>query len=424
MNIKMKLIFPAVFAAAMFALSSANAVTADATMPGATATNSIAADVVTNSAATDTNANANPLAAMASLFGDPVIAKGNGFEIKQSQLEEVITALKARAAAQGQTIPPEQLMQYQIITLNDLIGTQLLLQKATDADKAEGEKKAGEQIAAFVKQSGSQETFDRELKASGTTVDELRSKATQHFTAALALTRELGVTVADSDAKDFYNAHPSDFEQPETVHVRHILLLTEDPTTRAPLPDDQVKAKRKQIDDILKRARAGEDFAALVKQYSEDPGSKDSGGDYTFARASADPAHAMDPAFEAASFSLVTNQISDVVTTAYGYHIVQLLEKTPAKTMALTDKVPLTDMTVADKIKDYLTQQKTEELAPAFLEKLKKGANVEILDADLKAAAAEIEAEAAAMATNVPAAQFDGGAGSPTIADTNAPPNK
>jgi parvulin-like peptidyl-prolyl isomerase len=392
MKIKMKLLFSTVFGAALLTLSSANAVTADAVMPTASATNSAAPDT-----------NANPVASMASLFGDPIIAKGNGFQIKQSELDEVMSGIKSAAAAQGQSIPPEQLVAYEAKMLDRLVQIQLLLQKATDADKSAGKKDADTKLAALLERAGSQEIFERQLKAVGITDDELRAKITQEATATAVLTRELAAApVSDSEVKDFYSAHPSDFEQPETVHVRHILLLTEDPATRAPLSDDQVKAKRKQIDDILKRARTGEDFAALVKQYSEDPGSKDSGGDYTFARASADPAHAMDPAFEAASFSLETNQISDVVTTAYGYHIIQLLEKTPAKTMTLNDKVPLTDMTVAEKIKDYLTQQKTGELAPAFLEKLKKGANVEILDADLKAAAAEMEAEAAAMSTNAP----------------------
>jgi parvulin-like peptidyl-prolyl isomerase len=190
------------------------------------------------------------------------------------------------------------------------------------------------------------------------------------------------------------------------VHVRHILLMTMDPATRAPLPDDQVKEKRQQIDDLLKRARAGEDFAKLATQYSEDPGSKDNGGELPpFAHASVDPSHAMVPEFEAAAFSLETNQISDVVTTSYGYHIIKLLDKTPARKMVLTDKVPSSDTTIADKIKDYLTQQKTDALAPSYLDKLKQDADVEILDADLKAAAAAAEAEAAAMAaaTNAPA---------------------
>ncbi|HUZ06476.1 MAG TPA: hypothetical protein VMV89_03215, partial [Candidatus Paceibacterota bacterium] len=117
----MKWIFSAALAAALFALPRANAVTPDGMMPAATATNTSTADAAASSAATDTNA--NPLAAMNALFGDPVIAKGNGFEVKQSELDEVMTSVKARAAAQGQTIPPEQLMQYQAMVLNQLIGT-------------------------------------------------------------------------------------------------------------------------------------------------------------------------------------------------------------------------------------------------------------------------------------------------------------
>jgi parvulin-like peptidyl-prolyl isomerase len=421
MKNKMKLVFSAVFAVAMFTLSRANAVTADATMLAATATNSIAVSATTSSAATDTNN--NPIATMASLFPDLVIAKGNGFEIKQSELDEVMTGIKSSAAAQGQTIPPEQLVGYEVQMLNRLIQIQILLQKATDEDKAAGKAKADTQLAALLERAGSQEVFERQLKAVGITPDELRAKVTQEATATATLTRELGVSTADdSTVKDFYTAHPEDFEQPEMVHVRHILLLTMDSDTRAPLPDNQIKAKRAQIDDILKRARAGEDFATLARQYSEDPGSKDDGGELPPFGHNGQ----MVPEFEAAAFALETNQISDVVTTSYGYHIIKLLDKTPSTTLKLTDKVPSSDMTVADKIKDYLTQQKTDELAPAFLDKLKKDANVEILDADLKAAAASAEAEAAAMAaaTNAAAARVgngDGGTGSPTIADTNAP---
>jgi parvulin-like peptidyl-prolyl isomerase len=419
MKIKMKRIFAAALAAALLTLPRANAVTPDGAMPVATATNSSTADAVINSAATDTNA--NPVAAMNSLFGDPVIAKGKGFEIKQSELDEVMTGIKSSAAAQGQTIPPEQLLSLEARMLDRLVQIQLLMQNATDADKADGKNDADSKLAKLLEQAGSQEAFDRQLKAVGITADDLRAKITQEATATAVLKRQLAVTPAsDSEVKDFYAAHPEDFEQPETVHVRHILLLTQDPATGTQLPDDQVQVKKKQMDDILKRARSGEDFAALVKQYSEDPGSKDNGGEYTFARASADPSHAMDPAFEAAAFSLTNNQISDIVTTAYGYHIIQLLGQNPATTLKLTDKVPMTDTTVADKIKDYLTQQKTDEVAPAYLEKLKKGADIEILDADLKAAVEEAEAEAAAMATNATSAQVGNGV-APAMTDTNAP---
>ncbi len=75
----------------------------------------------------------------------------------------------------------------------------------------------------------------------------------------------------------------------------------------------------------------------------------------------------MVPEFDAAAFSLTNNQISDVVTTEYGYHIIKLLDKTPAKKLALTDKVPPSDTaTLSDEIKDFLTRQKLQEQAPEY----------------------------------------------------------
>jgi parvulin-like peptidyl-prolyl isomerase len=99
----------------------------------------------------------------------------------------------------------------------------------------------------------------------------------------------------------------------------------------------------------------------------------------------------MPPEVETAAFSLTNNQISDVITTTVGYDIVKLLSKTPAKKVEYS--------TIADKLKDYLIQQKAEKLAPVYLDKLQKDAEVQILDADLKAAMAA----AAAATANAPA---------------------
>ena len=329
---------------------------------------------------------------MTALFGDPAIAKGKGFEIKQSELDEVVTGIKSAAAAHNENIPAEQMNGIKAQMLNRLIQIQILLQKSTDADKAEGKKKADAQIAALLTRAGSQEAFERQLKAVGMSTDELRTKITQEATATATLTRELGITITAAEVQKYYTNHPADFEQPESAKAQHILLLTINPSTRAPLSDDQIKAKRTQIDDILKKAKAGDDFSKLATQYSEDPGSKDKGGELPpFSHGD------MVPEFEAAAFALQTNSISDVVTTAYGYHIIKLLAKTPAKKLVLTDKVPQTDLTIADKIKDFLTQQQTQKLAPAFLDGLKKKADVEILNEDLKAAIAALPA-----ATNAP----------------------
>jgi parvulin-like peptidyl-prolyl isomerase len=380
MKKQIKLIFPAAFAVALFALPRVNAASANA------ATNAPASPAT----------NVNSQAAMTALFGDPVIAKGKGFEIKRSELDEVMMGIKSSAAARGQTIPPAQLAQFESQLLDRLIQDQLLLQKATDADRTNGVQKADSQMNMLLERFGSQEALERQMKAVGLTVAELRSKITQENTAQAVKIRELNVTVTDAEVKQFYDnpTNLADFEQPEMVHVRHISSLTMDPVTHAPLSADQQQAKRKQIDDLLKRIRGGADFAALAKQYSEDPASKDNGGEMPpLSR------EQMGIELAAAAFSLTNNQVSDVITTTYGYDIIKLLDKTPAKKLALTDKVPLGDATVASRIKDFLTQQKTEKLAPAYLEKLRKAADVQILDADLKAAAA-----AAAAAANVPAA--------------------
>ena len=372
MKTKTKMIFSAALAAALISLPSAHAVTG-----GAAVTNAPA-----DTAAAATATNSKPADVMAALFGDPVIAKGNGFEIKQSQLDGVTDAIKSRAAAAGQTLPSDEITR---TALNDLIVNQILLQMATDADKAEGKKDADQYVAQVIKQFGTQQAVEVQLKAAGKTFDDWRTERTQQSTATAVMIRELNAAPTDAEIQKYYTDHPTASEMPETAHARHILLLTMDPTTQAPLADDQVKAKRSQIDDILRQARAGTNFVALAKQYSEDVQTKESGGELPpFARASVDPAHAMVPAFETAAFALTNNQISDVVTTQYGYHIIQLIDKTPARKLALTDKLPTSEITVAEYLKDSLTGQKLRELAPAYFDKLSKSPGVEILDPALK----------------------------------------
>jgi peptidyl-prolyl cis-trans isomerase C len=329
---------------------------------------------------------------MTSLFGDPVIVKGKGFEIKQSALDQIMVGAKGQAAAAGQPLPPD----IQGRALNQLIAIQVLLQTATDADKAEGQKSADLQYTNLLKRFGSPEAFDRQLKVVGLTMADWRAKSLQDAVAAAALKRALYVEIPGTEVTNFFKGHPSDFEEPEKVHVRHLLIMTIDPATKEPLPDDQITSKRKIIDGLLVRARAGEDFADLARQYSEDPGSKDTGGEYTFAHGQ------MVPEFETAAFALTNNQVSEVVKTQYGFHIIKLLDRTPARTLDLTT---VNDgVTVAESIKNYLLQQKVSKGTPDYLAKLKTTSDIQILDATLKAQCAAADAAAAAAAADAPAA--------------------
>jgi parvulin-like peptidyl-prolyl isomerase len=300
--------------------------------------------------------------------GDPVIARGNGFVIKQSELDEAVVAAKAAMAQIGQSISPDQLATFKKQMVHRLVQIQLLSQKATASDKAAGKSLADMQFTNLLASSGSPEVLAVLAKAFGMTADELRTKMMREQTANVTLLRELGVTVTADEARQYYKEHLADYVHPETVHVSHILLMTMDPATHAPLPADKVNAKRRQIENILRRAKAGEDFAALAKQYSDDPGSRDKGGEYTFPRGQ------MVPEFEAAAFGLAnTGDISDVVTTTYGFHIIKLLGRNPALNVDYAG--------AADRIKNYLSQQKSAKLAPAYLDNLEKTGVVEIIDA-------------------------------------------
>ena len=309
---------------------------------------------------------ANPI----SLFGNSLIAKGKGVEVNRGQLDDEVIRIKAQAAARGQNIPPEQMAMVDRQVLDQIIQVQLLSAKATAEDKAAGKALAEKRLEEAKTRLGSEEALNRQLKVMGTTHEEVLTKWSEGATAEAVLKRELKVNITDEEVRKYYDDNPARFEEPEKVRASHILLTTTGPKTNAELTEDQKAAKRKEMEGILKRARAGEDFAKLAKDYSEDPGSKDKGGEYTFPRGQ------MVAEFEAAAFSLGTNQVSDIITTRFGYHIIKLSEKIPARKVEFAK--------AESDIKEGLTQQAVQKQFPDYMAKLKKEAGVEILDEKLK----------------------------------------
>ncbi len=315
-----------------------------------------------------TNSGGAAKTSVAELFPDKVIAKGKGVEVKRSQLDEALTSIKA---SQGQNIPPGQMRGLEHQVLEQLITLQLLLNQATDADKAAGKALADKRIANVRERAGSEENLSRQLKSVGLTVERLKEKLTDEAIAESVLLREAKVNITDEDVKKFYEENPARFEQAESVRASHVLIGTKDPATGKDLSDEQKKEKHKIAETVLEKARKGDDFAKLAKEYSDDPGSKDKGGEYTFPRGQ------MVPEFESAAFALQTNQVSDIVTTPFGYHIIKLSEKLPAQKIELSK--------VTDQVRDHLKRQALGKEAPGIITKLKDEAHVEILDEALKA---------------------------------------
>ncbi len=131
---------------------------------------------------------------------------------------------------------------------------------------------------------------------------------------------EAALQITDEQLHQAYAASMDNFRMPERVHVRHILIKADSKAS-----DAEKKAALAKAEDVLKQLKAGGDFAALAKKYSDDPGSKDKGGDLDFLVQGQTV-----PEFDKMSFSLPPHQLSPIVTTQFGYHIIEVLEKQPA----------------------------------------------------------------------------------------------
>ena len=319
-----------------------------------------------------------PVSKSPEVSADTVVAKGKGVEVKRGQLDEAVQSYKANAAAKGKTVPPEQTTMIETALLDRLIQTQILISRATDAEKTKAKEDATRSLKEAKTNAPSEEMFNAQLKAMGTTEEQLVKTIAEQGTAEAVVLRELKINITDDDVKKFYNDtnNAAKFEQPEKVRASHILLMTQDPKTKKELSQADKDARRKTMEGLLKRAKAGEDFARLAREYSEDPGSKDKGGEYTFPRGE------MMPEFESTAFALKPNEISDIITTPFGYHIIKLSEHIPAQKVAFEK--------VAPRIKSHLAQQEVAQLAPDFLAKARKEAGVKILDENLKPSEAPV----------------------------------
>ncbi len=131
---------------------------------------------------------------------------------------------------------------------------------------------------------------------------------------------EAAFTITDEQLRRIYNQDKENYRVPDRVQVRHILLKTMDK------PKDEVTKIEAKAEDLLKQIKGGADFAELAKKYSEDPGSATKGGDLGWVTRGQTV-----PNFEKTAFSLKPKEVSNVIKTEYGFHILQVLAKDTAR---------------------------------------------------------------------------------------------
>ena len=267
------------------------------------------------------------VSAVDGLFKDDVIAKATGVEVKRSELENVFISYRANLAAKGGGIPEQKRREVERTLLDRLLFTRILLAKATDVDKETGKAKSSDIIDAQIEAAGSREKFELQVIALGLTVDQFNKQLEEQAVSEQVVERMLKdeIGVSDAAVRTYYDEHQEEFTYPESVRAAHILIATNDRTHGQPLSEGELRRREQLARTLVQRARTERDFAQLVKEHSEDLGSKDTGGEYTFSRGR------MVPEFEAAAFSMKPGQVSDVVRSRFGFHIIKLLEKLPPK---------------------------------------------------------------------------------------------
>jgi len=296
----------------------------------------------------------SPVAA-ASLKG--AVARVNGIDIDAGELRRAEKVL-----LRGQTVPADKQADLDKQAVEQLISAELLYQAAAKLEIKDLDKQLDAKLAQGKARFKDEQEFKKAIKDLDMDEKDLREYTRRDLLISNFIeTKFVSKTVVtEAEARAFYDKNPDKFKQDETVKASHILIGVDAKASA----DDRKKAREK-ADKLHKELAGGADFATLAKGNSTCPSSQQ-GGDLGFFGKGQ-----MVPAFEKAAFALKPGEISAVVETQFGYHIIKVAEKKPASTIAFKD--------VKTKIEEYLKGQKVNEAIQKYLTDARKSAKIEIL---------------------------------------------
>jgi peptidyl-prolyl cis-trans isomerase C len=236
--------------------------------------------------------------------------------------------------------------------VSELIDRTLIAQEAERLGLKISPEKMKEAEERTIRQFGGDEKYDAYLNEHRLTRDEYRETIKSELYGEL-MRGELskGLTVTDEEIKKYYEAHRNEpqFQQPERVTASHILInarpnLISQQLQReknlsgealAKAAREELEKRRRLAEELRVKAAAGADFAALARQHSEDPSSREQGGSLgTFAR------NSHTSSFDEAAFALKPGAVSPVVQTEYGFHVIKLASREAARAQTLSEATP------------------------------------------------------------------------------------
>jgi peptidyl-prolyl cis-trans isomerase C len=296
---------------------------------------------------------------------DKYIAKVNGVEISNIDMERKFNLIKERYASMGMPLDDSKLQEFRKNIINSLVEQEVLYQESSAQGIKIEPAEIKTELENFKKQFETEDAFKKQIAEMNFTEEIIlsqigRSKSIQKFINDKIMP---DIKVSNDDVKKYYDSHPDEFKLPERVHASHILVKVD------PKDKDAEKLKKeakKKIEGIKTKLDKGEDFAKLATENSDCP-SKAKGGDLGFFERGQ-----MVKPFEEAAFSLKPGEVSAIVETQFGYHIIKAQEKKEASTLAFDE--------IKEKLQQKLKDDRFKETFPNYMETLKKKYTIEIVE--------------------------------------------
>ena len=293
-----------------------------------------------------------------------VVAKVNGEPIYESQVTHEVDKQLKKFKKHGMHGERSELKnKLKKNALNKIIEQQILVQASRKVAIADIEKRADEKLESMKGNFASEEEFKQYLKAKGMTAKSLMISTKQRIRMNEYL-KSRGLAkphVSEEEIKKFYEQKKDGLKRKESVMVSHILARV--------AKDAEPVERRKAVErakDLRRRVVAGKDFAVIAGKYSDCARTKQAGGDLGYIKRGFMP-----PEFDKVAFTLKMGEVSNVIETEFGYHIIKVVDKKPA------GYVPIDD--IKDFIKKYLEKGILREKIALHTKELKQKAKIEIL---------------------------------------------
>jgi peptidyl-prolyl cis-trans isomerase C len=292
------------------------------------------------------------------------VASVNGVAITHDEVNQQMSILeKHLVSTQGTAIQPHMIPALRNGIINNLIDKELLYQEARKQNIVVDERTVDERIDALRKRFPSEKAFQDEMGRVNLSQEILKYQISKELAIQQLVEKEIlvHVSVSEQDTQSFYDSHRERFKEPEKVRASHILIKSK------PDADPANKEEgRKELEAIKKRLDQGEDFAVLAKEFSH-CSSAEKGGDLGYFERGK-----MVKPFEDASFSMNPGEVSGIVVTSFGFHLIKVTDKKPGRIILYNESKEM--------IKQHLERVKFLEEKNSYVAQLKKKGKVDLYE--------------------------------------------